>query len=189
MNFSSKKYTALHRFLHWSTALLMTVLFITGFLRMKWMGKRTIKAAIEQNMSDVTYSDEQAIAVAKAVLKPMWIWHEYAAYIVFGLIAIRIVYMLIKGIRFPNPFSSRSSLKEKFQGMIYLLFYLFVIISSFTGAYLKWWKGDWKEPIEAIHKWGIYWFPIFIVLHFVGIWLAEKYEKKGITSKMIGGEQ
>lgn len=188
MNYKSKKFTSLHRFLHWSTALLMTVLFITGFLRMKWMGKRSIKAAIEQNMLNANYTEDEAIAVAKTILKPMWQWHEYAAYIIFLILAIRTVYMLIKGMRFPNPFSLKCTLKERFQGIIYLLFYLFVIVSSITGAYLKWWKGDLKEPLEAIHKWGIYWFPIFIAIHFVGIWLAEKFEQKGITSKMIGGD-
>ncbi|MFA5573939.1 MAG: cytochrome b/b6 domain-containing protein [Brumimicrobium sp.] len=42
--------------------------------------------------------------------------------------------------------------------------------------------------METVHKWGIYWFPIFIVLHLLGALLAEFSTKKGITSKMIGGD-
>ena len=63
-----------------------------------------------------------------------------------------------------------------------------MIVSSITGAYLKWWDGDLKDAMETIHKWAIYWFPIFIILHFGGIWLAEKVAQKGIASKMIGGD-
>lgn len=189
MRKNAQLFTPLHRGLHWWAALLMFVLFITGFLRMNWMSKKVVKAAIDDKMAGVQYTPEQAMAVAKAVLKPMWQWHEYAAYFFFAVLFIRIVYMLVKGVRFPNPFSSGITLKQRLQGSVYLLFYLFVVLSSVTGAYLKWFKGDWKEPIEAIHKWGMYWFPIFILFHFVGIWMAEKtYQQKGITSKMIGGD-
>ena len=188
MRNSTKIFTPLHRGLHWTIALLMTVLFITGFLRMNWMGKRTILAAIDKNMQGVELTKEQTIGTVKSILNPMWQWHEYAAFIFFVIIVVRIIYMLVKGIRFPNPFSANTSANEKFQGFIYLLFYLFVIVSSITGAYLKWWDGDLKDAMETIHKWAIYWFPIFIILHFGGIWLAEKVAQKGIASKMIGGD-
>lgn len=188
MKSKEKIYSPLHRGLHWALAVLMIVLFITGFLRMYWMGKKTVIAAIEQNMTGVDFTSDQAKQTAKAILKPMWQWHEYAAYVLFAILALRIIYMLAKGIRFPNPFKSHLSLKERLQGMIYLLFYLFVFISAITGAYLKWIEGDLKEPLETIHKWAVYWFPIFILFHFAGIWIAEKGEQKGIASKMIGGE-
>ena len=44
------------------------------------------------------------------------------------------------------------------------------------------------EKAEEIHKLAIYWMPGFIVLHFVGITIAELTNKKGIVSKMLGGE-
>lgn len=70
-----------------------------------------------------------------------------------------------------------------------MYFYLFVFISAVTGICIE--KGffpQWKEGIETVHKWGIYWFPIFILLHLAGIVIAEFSNKKGITSKMIGGD-
>ncbi|MBN9294885.1 MAG: cytochrome b/b6 domain-containing protein [Flavobacteriia bacterium] len=188
MKNSNKIYTSLHRGLHWIMAILMTVLFITGFLRMYWMSKRSILSAIEKNMQGVSLTKEQSIGTVKTIIHPMWEWHEYAAYVFFVAIAVRIVYMLAKGIRFPNPFASGIAVKERLQGFTYLLFYLFVIVSSITGAYLKWGDGSLKEPMEAVHKWAIYWFPVFVILHFGGIWLAEKGVKKGIASKMIGGD-
>jgi cytochrome b561 len=188
MKITNKKYSPLHRGLHWSLAILMSILYITGFLRMYWMGKKAVIAAIEKNMVGVEFTTQQAKQTAKTILKPMWEWHEYAAYALFVVLAIRIIYMLVKGIRFPHPLKSQATLKERLQGSIYVLFYLFVLLSALTGAYLKWFEGDLKEPLEAIHKWAVYWFPIFILLHFGGIWLVERSYQNGITSKMIGGD-
>ena len=98
--------------------------------------------------------------------------------------------MLAKGIKFPNPFSSNTSGKEKLQGVVYLVFYLLLLVEITTGMMLKFeLAGDEiLEKAEEIHKWAIYWMPTFIILHFAGITLAELTNKKGIVSKMIGGE-
>lgn len=96
--------------------------------------------------------------------------------------------MIAKGIRFPHPFKSKG-LKELLQAWTYVYFYLFVLVSIITGVCLR--KGffpEWKADIEAVHKWGIYWFPIFIILHLLGIIIAEYSSKKGIVSKMVGGD-
>jgi len=168
----------------------MFVLFITGFLRIYWMSKKTIVAAIDTTLKNqnIVMEKDQLVPIAKSIQAPMWEWHECAAYVMASALILRIAYMLIKGIKFPNPFAKQQIMKEKLQGYVYLLFYVFVAVSTFTGFYLKWGDGTYKEPIEAIHKWAIYWFPIFILLHFVGILWAELTNKKGITSKMIGGD-
>lgn len=97
--------------------------------------------------------------------------------------------MLVKGIRFPNPFKGSQPIKERMQGFTYVYFYLFVFISVFTGICIeKDLLSAYHENIEAIHKWGIYWFPIFVFLHLIGIVIAEFSDKKGIVSKMISGD-
>lgn len=118
----------------------------------------------------------------------MWEWHEYAAYMMVLAFLARIVYMLVKGIKFPDPLKKSQSVKERMQGFIYIVFYLFVAVSIITGFYLKWVDGQWSDQISAIHKWAVYWFPIFILLHFGGIVIGELTNKRGIVSKMIGGE-
>lgn len=185
----NKIFTPLHRGLHWVMAILMTILFITGFLRMYWMGKTAILTAMATNMQGVALTNKQTIGTIKSIINPMWEWHKYAAYILFFVLTARIFYMFIKGIRFPNPFSFQIDIKERLQGTTYIFFYLFVLANTITGIYLKWGNGNLKESMEAIHKWAVYWFPVFIVLHFGGIWLAEKSNKKGIASKMIGGDK
>lgn len=184
---SKQKFSLFHRLLHWIMAIALPILFITGFLRMYWMNKDNIVAVIESKTSAIP--KEQMTDIAKAIREPMWQWHELFAHVMIFAFLARIIYMLVKGIRFPNPFKSKQGMKERLQGFIYVYFYLFVLISAVTGICIeKDLFSTYHEQIEAVHKWGIYWFPIFILLHLAGIVLAEFSSKKGITSKMIGGD-
>lgn len=186
---TQKKFTAFHRFLHWIMALAMSILFITGFLRMYWMNKKHVIAIIESKTLASPITDEQMSDIAKAIRAPMWEWHELFAHVMIFSFIARIIYMLVKGIRFPNPFNSTLALKDRLQGFTYIYFYVFVFISAATGVCIE--KGfftQWKDGIETIHKLGIYWFPIFILMHIIGIVAAEYSNKKGIVSKMIGGD-
>lgn len=170
-------------------AILMSLLFITGFLRMKWMGKSTILKAIEQNTQDANITRQQMSGITRSILSPMWQWHELAAYMMLAVLAARLIYMAVKGTRFPNPLGHNLGLKERLHGSVYWVFYMFVVIATITGFYLQWGNGSLKEPMETVHKWAIYWFPVFILLHLGGIWIAELTTQKGITSKMIGGDE
>lgn len=186
---TSKKFTVFHRLLHWIITLAMSVLFITGFLRMYWMNKKHVISIIESKTLATPITTEQMSDIAKTIRAPMWEWHELFAHVMIFSFIARIVYMLVKGIRFPNPFNSALLLKERLQGFTYLYFYLFVFISAVTGVCIE--KGffpQWKAGIETVHKLGIYWFPIFILLHIIGIVVAEYSNKKGIVSKMIAGD-
>lgn len=188
---TKNQFTAIHRVIHWLVALLMLILFFTGFLRMYWMNKKTIISAVEvgTQSQQIPVEKAQLITIVKTIQEPMWQWHEFAAYVMCFAFLTRVVYMIVKGIKFPNPFIKQQSAKERFQGFIYVAFYLFISLSIITGFYLKWIDGDWKGPMEIIHKWAIYWFPIFIFLHFLGILIGELTNKKGIVSRMIGGDK
>ncbi|MBW7868845.1 MAG: cytochrome b/b6 domain-containing protein [Brumimicrobium sp.] len=184
---TKNKFSALHRLLHWVMAFSMPVLLVTGFLRMYWMGKKAVFAAV--NSQDLEVTKEQSNAMYKVLREPMWEWHVIFAHVMIIAFIIRVIYMIAKGIRFPNPFKGSTSIKEKMQGLTYIYFYLYVFMAAFTGICLRQdFFPDLHKPLEATHKLGVYLFPIFIVLHFVGVFLAEKGKDKGITSKMIGGE-
>lgn len=185
----NKKFTVIHRVLHWTIALAMPILFITGFLRMYWMNKKGIIQVIESKTTATPLSEDVLSEIGSTIREPMWEWHELFANVMIVAFIARILYMIFKGIRFPNPFSTSLDLKERLQGFVYIYFYVFVFISAFTGVCIE--KGfftEYGEQIETVHKWGLYWFPIFIVLHLAGIVLAECSTKKGIASKMIGGD-
>lgn len=183
---NTSKFSSTHRFLHWGIALGMLILLLTGFLRMEWMGKKAVIAALEAQNFELTR--DQMIAVYKSLRAPMWEWHVYAAYVVMALFVGRLIYMFTQGIRFPNPFVAKTTTKEKLQGWAYILFYVYLLIATITGVYLRWIEGGIKHEMEAVHKWGLYIVPIFLILHFVGIYFGERGTKKGVVSKMIGGE-
>lgn len=186
---SKQKFTVIHRILHWIIAFAMPILFITGFLRLYWMNKNGMVAVMESKTAASPLSKDVMTDIAKTIREPMWEWHElFANVMIFAFIA-RIIYMLVKGIRFPNPFSKSIPMKERLQGFIYIYFYVFVFISAFTGVCIqREFFTEYSDLFETVHKWGLYWFPIFIVLHLGGIVLAENSTKKGISSKMIGGD-
>ena len=50
----NQKYTGFHRLLHWLMAIAMPILFLTGFLRMYWMGKQAVADAIASQGVEVT---------------------------------------------------------------------------------------------------------------------------------------
>jgi cytochrome b561 len=185
----TQKFTAIHRILHWTIAVVMPIMFITGFLRMFWMNKNGMVSVIESKTTASPLPKEVMTDIASSIREPMWEIHEIFANVMIVAFIARILYMVIKGVRFPNPLNKTLDLKDRLQGFIYIYFYLFVFISAFTGVCIE--KGffhEYEHLIETVHKWGLYWFPIFIVLHFVGIFIAEVTNKKGIASKMIGGD-
>lgn len=184
---TEKKFTIFHRILHWLIAFAMPILYITGFLRLNWMNKHHIVSVIESKTSDL--SREQMIDIATTIRAPMWEWHVIFAHVVIFSFLARIIYMIVKGIRFPNPFKRNIPTKERIQGFTYIYFYVFLLISAVTGISIRQELfPQWEEGIETIHKFGLYWFPIFVLLHFAGIIIAEFSNKKGIVSKMIGGD-
>lgn len=187
-----KKYTALHRLLHWVLALGMTVLFATGFLRLYWMGKKSITAAVnnDANIQSLNLDKQSLRTISHALQDPMFQWHVYAAYIVTFAFIARIIYMIAKGIRFPNPFLKSTVMGDKIQGIVYFVFYFLIAVQIVTGGVMKFRLGSESvgDASETLHKLAVYWTPIFIFIHIAAVAIAENTNKKGITSDMIGGD-
>lgn len=186
-----KKYTLIHRLLHFIIGVSMLGLFITGFLRMNWMNRNNVSNVIESQVSknNLHIPQESLKAIGRQLLEPMWQWHAVFAYSILLFFTLRIIYMIAKGIRFPNPFSINSNWKEKFQGSVYILFYSLVFIDIITGFYMMWGDGTYQSVLEPIHKYSLYWFPIFFVLHILGIVIGELTNDSGVVSKMINGKE
>lgn len=185
---TARRSTPLHRVLHWTIAVAMGVLFITGFLRMTWMNKHVIMDTIAAHTPEMELGKDRLTAIAVAIRDPMWQWHVVFAHIMMAALLVRIIYMVAKGIRFPDPFARNTPRVQRLQGSVYLLFYLFVAVQAVTGAYMRWNSGgSLEKDLETVHKWALYWFPIFALLHLAGVVWAELKDRKGITSRMIGG--
>lgn len=68
--------------------------------------------------------------------------------------------------------------------------YAFVLVSAVTVIFIQnqFFFDAYRDIIEMAHKWGLNWFPIFIILHLAGIVISENSSNKGLTQKMIGVE-
>lgn len=178
-------YTLLDRVLHWALAFGILFILITVFLRLNWMEKNHVAGILIDKLSalDIDISKDQAIKIAKQIRKPMFDWHITIGYVVTGIFVLRMMFH-IKNKRSFNPTTTR----EKFQLWVYRIFYVLLAGTLITGLIIELGPKSLKKSIETIHKLTLYYMVAFLILHFGGILLAELGSKKGIVSKMIGGD-
>ncbi|MGL4583714.1 MAG: cytochrome b/b6 domain-containing protein [Flavobacterium sp.] len=179
------------RLLHWGIAFVMLGLLVTILLRMTWLNRDSVSEIIKTYTlsQEVDMSPEQAVVLAKRIRQPMWDWHIYLGYVLCGLIFIRFITAIFGKIPFLNPFKGNITMNERFRAFVYFVFYISVIISLVTGIILKF-DVEILPMIDfkKIHKASIYYFISFLVIHFLGVFLAELSSENGIISRMINGK-
>lgn len=185
----NKNYSKVYRIVHWAIAISFILLLITIFLRLTWMNKHNVAGIIGNYLSesDQFLTQEQLIVLAKRIRQPMWNWHLYIGYVLVGLFSIRFLLPMIGIMKFQNPLDKKLSLKLKFQRWSYILFYVCVVISLVTGLIIEFGSKSLKDPMEAIHKLGIYYLIAFILIHWAGVLVAEYTDQKGIISRIVSG--
>lgn len=179
-------YTLIDRILHWALAFAILFILLTVFLRLNWMEKNHVAAILTDKLSalDITITKEQAIKIAKQIRKPMFDWHITIGYVAAGVFVLKMLFH-IKNKKSFNPVTS----KEKFQAWVYRIFYALLGATLITGLLIEFGPNSMHKLTEDIHKLTLYYMIAFLVLHFGGILLAELGSKKGIVSKMIGGDK
>lgn len=184
-------YSFLFRVLHWSIAFVMLGILGTILLRMTWLNKDAVSDIIMDYCAsqDVNMTPEKATVLAKRIRKPMWNWHIYLGYVLSGLIFIRFFVAIIGKLPLLNPFKTNSTLNTRLRAIIYLVFYLCIIASLITGIIIEFDLEILpRVDFKLIHKASIYYFIAFLVMHFIGVFLAELSTENGIISRMINGK-
>jgi len=186
----TKNYTIVFRIIHWAIAICMILMLITIFLRLNWMNKNHMADIIQNYLSSIDQSltQDQLIALAKQIRKPMWDWHIYIGYVLVGLFSIRALIPFLGEMNFSNPIKKGLSFKEKFQFWVYLIFYGGIAVSLITGLFIEFGTASLKKQMEEIHKLSLYYLVVFISLHIGGILLAELTNQQGIISKIVSGK-
>jgi len=186
----SKDFNVTHRLYHWGIALCIIVLTGTALLHISWFGKDNLAKIIMENIillgGQITAAD--ASILAKRLAEPMWQWHFYTGYVLIVLYVLRLIHLGIYGMQFPNPFSKKNTLKQRFQGFIYLYFYLSVGVTIITGILMIWGPTEWRWISQLLHYKSHYYAVAFVLLHFGGITVTELFVEKGVASKMIHGK-
>lgn len=187
----NKNYSAVYRIMHWSIAICMFLLLITIFLRLTWMNKNNVAEIIQNylNTVDQSLTQDQLIVLAKKIRQPMWDWHIYLGYALTVLFGLRFILPFFGEMKFQSPFNKELIFKEKFQNLIYLIFYVCVIISLATGLLIKFGPSEIKKSMEEIHILSIYYLIVFLIFHIGGVLWAEFTIHKGIISSIISGRK
>lgn len=187
----NRNYTPIYRIIHWAIAFCMLFLLLTIFLRLTWMNKNNMAEIMQDYFADkdVSMSRDELIALAKKIRKPMWNWHIYTGYVLTGLFCIRLILPFFGQMKFSDPFNKQLSRHEKFRSWVYLVFYVCVFASLFTGLMIRFGPDTLHELMEEIHVLSIYYLIAFLVVHFTGILWAEFTDEKGIISRIVSGKK
>ena len=186
----TRNYSKTYRILHWLIAFAFLLLLITIFLRKTWMEKNHVAEIIQTFLKDNGYAalpQDEAISLAKKIRKPMWEWHIYLGYFLTGLYCIRLAVPFFGKMKFSSPFKEGLNTKTKFQFWVYLVFYACTAVSLITGLIIEFGPKVYKKPMEEIHELSLYYLLSFMILHFVGILIAEFTSNKGLISRIISG--
>lgn len=173
------------RLWHWLTAFSMFGIIITVILRKTVMHKEQIGGIVQTKLAELgtVITDEQAVMIGKAVRNPMWDWHIYLGIFIAVLLVWRLA-MIVK-----NGFGFDENPKMQNVYRLYKVVYLLLGMISVSGLMLYYkLAGESKELVEGIHENIGYAIFAFVVLHIIGVIIAERGEMRGIISKMIGSQ-
>ncbi|KAA2239203.1 cytochrome b/b6 domain-containing protein [Chitinophaga agrisoli] len=185
-----KRFNLVHRVLHWAIAFTILFLLLTVLLRMGWMNKDGVGEIIRQQLdkSGTDLSSKDAGLIGKAVRLPMWKWHYVAGYVMIGLYLIRMVVMLVQGVAYEHPFKKGLSATVRFKGWTYVVFYVLLAASLFTGMMSLYGPKSWHHGMSVVHIKSLYYVATFIILHIGGVLIADAGAERGIISKIISGD-
>jgi cytochrome b561 len=186
-----KRFNLASRLIHWAIAFTFLYIMFTVLLRMGWMNKGNMGTIIYDNLAEknVAISSDDAMQIAKKVRRPMWNTHIIAGYVLIGLFVLRIILTWVQGMGFANPLKKGVSQYEKFKAWVYIVFYLLLGASLFTGIMLEFGPESIEHTMEDIHVLSLYYSIAFILLHTVGVLLADADKERGIISKIISGDR
>jgi cytochrome b561 len=179
------------RLIHWVIAFTFLYILLTVLLRMGWMNKVNVGDILQENLAKdgINLDRDTAGNLAKKVRRPMWDTHIIAGYVLIGLYVVRMIINYVQGFGFESPLKAGISGYKKFKSWIYVLFYTFLAGSLITGLLIEFGPGSVHEISEEIHKLALYYMIAFIVLHLVGVIIADGTRERGIISKIISGDR
>jgi hypothetical protein len=205
ITFNDHTKSAYLRIWHWLTFLfflasISTVIFGSTLFKTK----ENIAMVQEQAMhKGGVLTNDQARAIAHEFSDKLWMLHKYIG---FGLSILMLLRIIIE---------VAASKKDTVMGRIkaaasipvkdaeqkhyinvnksYLLFYILFITMSFTGLVLAFEDVKFLDPIhkisKQIHSYVQYGMYAYMVLHIVGVVLADTDKYPGIVSRMINGKK
>jgi Ni/Fe-hydrogenase 1 B-type cytochrome subunit len=200
----SKKYSANIRLWHWLSAITIVGSLLTVLINSTLFDKRTNTEFIANELKNAgaIVTNPQAKAVAHGLEDKIWDLHVYLGYFLVALFIYRLLLEIfqLRDQKFFNKLKlafqyksiNPSTKKDLFVKLLYLLFYVLLSLMVITGLSIKFDEEigiskSFSHSLKEIHGFIMYIILSFIVIHILGVFLAERTDQKGIVSDMING--
>ncbi len=205
-----QKHSRLIRIWHWVTFLVLTASMITVLINSTMLNPRDNIGLVQNQLKEkgLTASEEQAFAVSHEYEDKMWNVHKLLG---FGLAFLLVARVLIElsqpqeekiGTRIKNVMGllklndeNKTQYKHYLNvKRVYMLFYLILLLMALTGLGLAFGRdlGFTREihnTVKTIHSILQYCMYAFVLIHLIGVIIAENSQHKGIVSGMINGNK
>ncbi len=177
------------RIWHWLHAITVLGLLGTFFLRKTFLSWRANAEILSAKLAEfnIEVTADQAKALAKAVRAPMWEWHIILGFIFAALVLWRLIMILKNGFGYEAQTAHMRWVHRGYK-VVYVIL-TFMAVSGLT-IYLYSDIGlskDTAHSIKEVHElmaWGVV---AFVVMHIIGVFVADNDDQKGIVSRMISG--
>ncbi len=205
ISFNNQTKSAYLRIWHWLTFLffiasISTVIFGSTLFKTK----ENIAMVQEQAMhKGGILTNDQARAIAHEFSDKLWMLHKYIGIGLSILMLLRIIIEVVASkqdtvmgrIKAAASIPVKDAEQKHYINVnkSYLLFYLLFITMSLTGLVLTFEDVKFLDPIhkisKQIHSYVQYGMYAYMVLHIVGVVLADTDKYPGIVSRMINGKK
>lgn len=203
-----KTYSSSLRLWHWLNFVVISGSLITVLMNATLTDDPTTAALMKRELqrSGATVNDEQTRTAAHALSDSVWGIHVYFGYALAALLAFRLILEFFqladqKFIRkMKSAYQQFHTIKKQRElarhelavKIIYSVFYLLLIIMVLTGLFLAFEDAlaayrSIRHSVKEVHGFCMYLILAFILVHIVGVLLAERKEGRGIVSDMING--
>lgn len=206
---TNKKNSEALRFWHWANAVVISGSLITVLVNSTILKPRKSAPLVltELQKTNPTVTLDQARSVVNMLEDKVWDVHVYFGYTLAALLLLRIMaeFFSVTERRLINQIKkawiSFKTIKQQMESArhdvivksIYVIFYVLLLVIVVTGLVLAFddelgLSKAISHSVKEVHGFCMYPVLAFIVIHLVGVWLAErKANGKGIVSDMING--
>ncbi|MES2063405.1 MAG: cytochrome b/b6 domain-containing protein [Bacteroidota bacterium] len=203
-----KRYSFPLRLWHWVNLIVISGSLATVLINATITDDHATSALMKDELQKAgsTITNEQAQAAAHALSDSVWGIHIYFGYVLAGLLAFRLIldFFQLADQKFIRKIKSAyyqfNTVKKKREvarheltvKVIYGIFYALLVIMAITGLFLAFedalsaYKSI-RQSVKEVHGFCMYLILAFILVHIVGVLLAERKNENGIVSDMING--
>lgn len=129
-----------------------------------------------------------ALTVCFMVLTILWAplreWHVASVYALTGLYLLRLVLTKLQGTGYTPPFARSATALARLEGWLYMLFYMILSVTLYTGHMYVHGTEGYRETMYAVHVKCMYGLVMFILAQVAySVWAETNWFSRTSYSK------